>query len=42
MSDGNDVIHAAIASIENENLDNQKQKVKKAVPKPTNVLWENL
>lgn len=30
MSDGNDVIHAAIASMENENLDKQKVKVKKA------------
>ena len=42
MSDGNEVIHAAIASMENENLDKQKQKVKKAAPKPVNVLWENL
>lgn len=42
MSDSNDVLHAAIASLENENMDIKKQKVQKKQPKPVNVLWENL
>jgi hypothetical protein len=42
MSDSNQVLHAAIASLENENLDNHKKKAEKKQPKPVNVLWENL
>lgn len=42
MSDSNEVLHAAIVSMENESIDKSNQKVKKATPKPVNVLWENL
>ena len=44
MTDKNDVLHAAIASIdEDEKAEKKKQKSKKKKPgKSSNVLWENL